>query len=112
MTAKPPPLPSMPPTLPSGLREPAPAPVTARERLGRAALRLLVALGPLALAYYLAWWHDARAWWHPLLAAALAGAFAYSAAQLVGAWVLYLAARRRPGPPPLGRPLSVDVFVT
>jgi cellulose synthase (UDP-forming) len=82
------------------------------DRLGRWVLRVLIVLGLLALTYYLSWWVHARAWASPILSAMLAAAFAYTGAQFLGAWVLYLAARQHPAPPALMRRPTVDVFVT
>jgi cellulose synthase (UDP-forming) len=84
----------------------------ASERNGIRLLRVLVVIGILALLNYLSWWWLESRIFSPLLLVALVLATIYNFAQLVGNWLLYLAARRRSGPPPLTRPLSVDVFVT
>jgi cellulose synthase (UDP-forming) len=80
--------------------------------VGRWLLRVLIVLALFALGYYLSWWLHARAWTSPILSAMLAAAFAYTGTQLIGAWVLYFAARRRPAQPTLMRPPTIDVFVT
>jgi len=78
------------------------------------ALRGLVIAGLAATGYYFSWWSDGDRIASPLLAVTLVMAGAYSWAQLLSSWFLYLAARRRPDPPPIpakNRP-TVDVFVT
>lgn len=86
---------------------------SAVERSAKLLLWCLVVLGVLALLYYGSWW------WarpdrivNPWLALLLALAALYGFAQLVGAWVLYLAARRPPHPDLPDPDLKVDVIVT
>lgn len=82
------------------------------ERLGTLVLYVLVALGALALLYYYRWWSGPNRIVSPWLTAALVLAALYNWSQLVGNWLLYLAARRRPAPLPPPKGLTVDVFVT
>ena len=77
-------------------------------------LRGLVVAGLAATGYYFSWWSGGDRIASPLLAVTLVMAGAYSWAQLLSSWFLYLAARRRPDPSPIrdqDRP-TVDVFVT
>lgn len=75
-------------------------------------LKLLVALGFLALGYYFSWWpvHGAQiTLWLYLF---LAGAVVCAIPQLIGNWVLYLKAREYyPARPPAEDP-TVDVYIT
>ncbi|MBI5029979.1 MAG: glycosyltransferase [Chloroflexi bacterium] len=74
-------------------------------------LRVLVSLGSLTLLYYYSWWSVSGRITDPLLILALLAAILYSGLQIVGSWVLYLAARRpAPATAPLSSP-TVDVFV-
>ena len=75
-------------------------------------LRGLVTLGLAALVYYLSWWFGGARIKSPLLVLALVLAALYNWVQLVGNWLLYLAARRRPASPPTPAGLTVDVYVT
>lgn len=77
------------------------------------ALRFLILLGVVALAYGGSWWwsewqRTAASPWL-LIGAALLGV--YIVPQMIGVWILYAAARRRVAPPPRPEGLSVDVFV-
>jgi len=77
-------------------------------------LRGLVVAGLAATGYYFSWWSGGDRIASPLLAVTLVMAGAYSWAQLLSSWFLYVAARRRPDPPRIptkDRP-TVDVFVT
>jgi len=74
-------------------------------------LRGLIALGVLAMFYYFSWWRKPGRFISPWLVGALVFAAAYNWAQLVGNWLLYLTARRRPPPPIRPEGLTVDVFV-
>lgn len=75
-------------------------------------LRGCIVLGVVAVLYYFSWWRDAGRILSPWLAMALVLAALYHWAQLLGSWLLYLAADRRPPPPPPPATTSVDVFVT
>ncbi len=73
---------------------------------------LLVASGMVTIAYYLSWWAEDDRYRSLLLLLILAAALAYIGCQMVGCWILNLAARRAPAPPELVARLDVDVFVT
>jgi cellulose synthase/poly-beta-1,6-N-acetylglucosamine synthase-like glycosyltransferase len=78
------------------------------------ALRGLIVAGLAATGYYFSWWGGGDRIAVPVLAVTLVMAGAYSWAQLLSSWFLYLAARRRPDPapiPPSAYP-TLDVFVT
>lgn len=75
-------------------------------------LRLLVLCGVASLFYYFSWWLEGDRWRSPLLWVVLVCAILYSDAQLVGIWLLSLAARRAEEPPPPNPDLTIDVFVT
>ncbi|MEO8285653.1 MAG: glycosyltransferase [Chloroflexota bacterium] len=75
-------------------------------------LRVLVALGILALLYYYSWWSDPGRITSPWRVLMLTLTFAYCTVQLVGNWLLYLFARRRQSHPQAPDGLTVDVFVT
>lgn len=75
-------------------------------------LRLLVLCGVASLIYYFSWWVEGDRLRSPLLLVVLVGAILYSGAQLVGIWILSLAARRAADPPPPDPDLTIDVFVT
>ncbi|MGN6565855.1 MAG: glycosyltransferase [Thermomicrobiales bacterium] len=72
----------------------------------------LVLLGLAAMGYYLSWWRHGGRLATPWLAFALACAAFYNWFQVIGQWLLYLCARRRPAPPSRPAGLTVDVFVT
>ena len=74
-------------------------------------LRALVALGVISLLVYFSWWRGGGRIASPWLGMMLTLASLYSWTQILGVWTLYLAARRRPSPPPPGE-LTIDVFVT
>jgi cellulose synthase (UDP-forming) len=86
--------------------------VDMNEYQGKWALRILIVLGLFALAYYFEWWYHAGRFLSPALAFALALAALYNWVQLVGNWMLYLAAHRRLPPEPASKDWTVDVFVT
>jgi cellulose synthase (UDP-forming) len=71
-----------------------------------------VLLGLVAMGYYLSWWRHGGRIATPWLALALACAAFYNWFQVIGQWVLYLFARRRPEPPSRPAGLTIDVFVT
>src|SRR5512145_158351 len=75
-------------------------------------LHLLVALGITALIVYFSWWGHGGRISSPWLALALLLAAIYNWVQLLGNWLLYLAARHRPEPTQLLGQVTVDVFVT
>lgn len=75
-------------------------------------LRALIAIGFGAFLFYLAWWLDSGRLASPWLVIAFSFAMLYAGPQLIGNWILYLAARPTPGPPPAQTGLTVDVFVT
>lgn len=84
----------------------------ARERIGVWLLRGLAALGIAALFFYFSWWRstpEASSLW---IAVALVLVTLYSGVQIVGSWLLYLAARRPLPAPKRPQNLSVDVLVT
>ncbi|MEP6773971.1 MAG: glycosyltransferase [Chloroflexota bacterium] len=86
-------------------------------------LRVLIALGLLALLYYYSWWANfpgvvspwlempiSFAWpWRIMM---LALTTIYCTAQLLGNWMLYLTAYKRPATPAPTRSFTVDIFVT
>ena len=61
---------------------------------------------------FVSWWGEDDRYRSPLLLLILAAAVVYIGCQMVGSWILNLAAQRAPAPsaPPSG--LCVDVFVT
>lgn len=73
--------------------------------------RLLVLCGVASLFYYFSWWLEGDHLRSPLLWLLLMGAILYSGAQLVGIWLLSLAARRAVDAPTPDPDLTVDVFV-
>jgi cellulose synthase (UDP-forming) len=75
-------------------------------------LRGLIALGMIALLHYYSWWFIGGRIASPWLVLALAAAILYSGTQLLGSWLLYLAACPQSVPPPPPDDLTVDVFVT
>ncbi len=76
-------------------------------------LRVLVLMGLGSLLWYYGWWlRQPGRIVSPWLALLLAMAAAYSLAQLVASWILYLAARKRPPARAPAVPQSVDVLVT
>lgn len=76
-------------------------------------LRILVGLGIVALGYYLSWWFiDGRIFQAPWLFLFLVFALLYAGTQVIGNWILYLAARAPLSIVPPRTDLTVDVFVT
>jgi len=76
-------------------------------------LRGLVGLGVVALVYYYGWWFTGGRLTSIWLVLGLIFAILYGVAQLLGSWLLYLAARRLVAPILADdEALSVDVFVT
>lgn len=88
-------------------------PGTTGGRFGSLLLRMLVLLGAGALFLFLgrSWAVAGRAGSLGLILT-LGVTSAYIAVQVVGTWLLYLRAWRRPLSPPLSAAFSVDVFVT
>lgn len=76
---------------------------------------LTIAVGVLSLIFFYAWWfHDARLL-SPWLLMAFIFALGFGLFQLLGTWLLYLAAERRPVwrvVRPVPPELTVDIFVT
>jgi cellulose synthase (UDP-forming) len=83
------------------------------QHIGELQVLLSVGIGFVALAFYLSWWLRAERLTSPWLVAALVAAVAYGSIQLLGNWLIFLAAPLRPRRKavPQGK-LSVDVFVT
>lgn len=75
-------------------------------------MRVLVGTGILALLYYYSWWFTAGIEAAPWLLLLLPAAVLYGLLQMLGNWILYLLAERRPAPPQPVADLTVDVFVT
>jgi cellulose synthase (UDP-forming) len=73
---------------------------------------LLGAAGMLAILYFISWWADDERYRSPWLLMVLGAALVYIACQMVGSWLLNLAARFAPPPPAPDPNLTVDVFVT
>jgi cellulose synthase/poly-beta-1,6-N-acetylglucosamine synthase-like glycosyltransferase len=74
---------------------------------------MLLGIGSvLAILYYVRWWATDERLQSPLLLLVLGAALVYIVCQMVGSWVLNLAARFAPPPPAPSPKLTVDVFVT
>ncbi len=73
---------------------------------------VLVATGIIALIYYYSWWFATAIEAAPWLLLLLPAAVLYGLIQMLGNWILYLLAKKRPAPPQPTDNLSVDVFVT
>ena len=73
---------------------------------------LLVVGGATTIVYFVSWWAEDDRYRSPLLLLVLAAALTYIGCQMVGSWILNLAARRSPAPSEMETHLSVDVFVT
>ncbi|HMN27350.1 MAG TPA: glycosyltransferase [Caldilineaceae bacterium] len=84
-----------------------------KPRTGELQLWLLVSMGIVALALYLSWWLRADRLTSPWLVVAFVAALAYGSFQLLGNWLVFLAAPFRPRRKAARQgDLSVDVFVT
>ena len=75
---------------------------------------LLVMLGAVALGFYYSWWFMEDRLSSPWLGLGLAVAIGYTGVQLLGNWLIYLAAPYRSGPPypSSNENPTVDVFIT
>lgn len=86
---------------------------SAARRVREWPIPLAVAGGLVALAWYLNWWLTSGLLASPVLLLVFVAAVAYSSFQLIGNWVLFLAAPfRLVRPVSPVRDLTVDVFVT
>lgn len=72
----------------------------------------LVLIGFVTLFYYVSWWLQYDRLTSPLHLLLLLAALFYIATQMIGIWILCLAARRTPRPPLPSTKMTVDVFVT
>jgi len=85
-----------------------------RYRKGKIANTLAVFTGIVALLFYYSWWFKEGRLLAPLTLLAFLFALVFGTFQLVGTWILYLSANRRPRRArlPLPATLTVDVFIT